>query len=146
MTTTPEKKDVRRTLLSTLVLLTAMITKSPRKEEEKAAAPVLESLFDPKWVGSEIFVKYKAELQEKGYLDDQGNPTPWGQKVALEATHNAPDYTKIAQGNVNASFAMFFAAIQGFKTHLKTQIQPGGKTDLYERMSEAKSYINDLVE
>lgn len=143
---TSEKKDLRRSLLSTMVLLSAMVMRSPRKPEEIAAASTLETLYDPKWPGSELFIKYQAELIEKGYLDENGVPTKWGQKVSMEATHNAPDYANIANKNVNACFAMFFAAIEGFKQHLENSIQPGGKTDLYEKMNQAKSYINDLVQ
>lgn len=136
----------KRSLISTMVLIATMVRTSPKREEEKAAAPFLDTLFDPKWEGSEIFTKGLEELTQQGYVTAEGKLTPFGEKVALQAVQNSPDYKRIASNNVNAAFAMLFTAGDALQNLLKNKITPGGKTDMYERAVELRNWLNENVE
>ena len=138
--------STKRSLISTMVLIATMIRTSPRRDEEKAASPFMDTLFDPNWTGSEIFTKGLEELTQQGYVTPEGKLTPFGEKVALQAIQNSPDYRRIASNNVNAAFAMLFTAGDALREMIKNKISPGGKTDMYDRAVALKNWLNENVE
>jgi hypothetical protein len=142
-----EKKDIKRSLLTTFALLGAMIATSPRKkEEEEASQGIRASIFNPQWEGSAVFQEALKELNEKGFVDESGTPTKFGQRVALTATQNAPNFTNLAQNNISTAFAMLFAAKSALAQFIgENSIDPGGKSGLYESCVDVQNFLNEKI-
>lgn len=124
----PNSKEVsiKRSLISTFLLLGQMLWTSPKKNTgEEAFAQIPGSILDPEWNGHEYISPYLNELVQQGYLTKDMKLgyalTPFGQKMALQSIHNTPDFGRLADKGTSTCFAMLFAAVSGLKNHLKEQ-------------------------
>ncbi len=111
MTEQNQKINQKRTLHSTLTLLAVMLATSARDAGEKAFEPVADAILGLESQALELTL---GELLDQGYLETDNNRnirvSKFGEKIALSATHNTPNFERLASGSTNTAFAMLFAA------------------------------------
>lgn len=123
MTDQNQQRPAKRTLQSTFTLLCVMLATSARDAGEKAFKPIVEALLE---LENPVVIETINELYDQGYLDaDQdGNirMSKYGEKVALQSTHNTPNFSRLADSNTNIAFAMMFAGFSALRDkHLVEQ-------------------------
>lgn len=144
------KKDLKRSLNSTFVLIGAMLASSARDEGEIAVQPVAESIFG---LQHPALIDNIEELTRQGYLriDDDGNlrMTAFGEKMALQATQNTPNFARVAATNANTAFAMLFAAFIALRDiHLVNQptiVTGDGGSNMVENLKQLTAYFQQKI-
>lgn len=144
------KKDLKRSLNSTFILLGAMLAASARDEGEIAIQPIAESIFGLNHPDVNHNIE---ELTRQGYLriDDEGNlrMTAFGEKMALQSTQNTPNFARLAATNANTAFAMMFAAYIALRdTHLVNQpriVTGDGGSNMVENLKQMVNYFQQKI-
>lgn len=136
----------KRSLITTFVLLGYMLATTPKKgsnEEEFSQVPSV--LFDETWEGFPLISPFLEELTTQGFLetvDGKYRTTKFGEKMALQATHNQPDFQRLADNNINVAFAMLIAAYKALEVHLKEQTAlVSGQTQLVQSIQDCTKFL-----
>lgn len=135
--------SMRRSLISTFLLMANMLYRSPKSgTPEEQFAPVAGSILDAGWEGFPLVEPHLSELVEQGYLTREltggYNVSAYGQKLALQATHNTPNFQRLAEAGPSTAFAMLFASTKGLEKHLAGQdrLIAGNSTQLVDNVRE----------
>lgn len=147
---TENKVNQKRTLQSTLMLLAIMLESSARDAGEKAFTPIADALLRIQSPEIDVVIE---ELVNQGYveIDPQGKIwcTKFGEKIALQSTHNTPNFQRLADSNTNTAFAMLFAGFTSLRDkHLVNQdkIVPGRAGDtLASNLDNLVRFFQDRI-
>jgi hypothetical protein len=90
-----------------------------------------------------------AELKQKGYVDENGEITAYGDKICMVGTSPTPNLQRIADGDIGAAFKMLTVAgtaLVDKHNILKNGIRPGKTSDLCDALDKVAYDIIESLE